>query len=84
MAIQTRPGILTPNQCIKLLADGCTSIDVVGVLKTHLEAHCHTETEGDGGTTTLYDWLYEGSYTGDETLESLAREWDELTPPTRL
>jgi len=78
MTPQTRPEILTPEQCVKLLADGCTSIDVVGVLKGYVEAHCQTDTEGDGGTTTLYDWLYEGSYTGDETLESMAREWDEL------
>lgn len=40
---------------------------------------CETHTMGEGGTTTLWDWLYEGDYSGDETAESLAAEWDELS-----
>lgn len=28
-------------------------------------------------STTLIDWLAEGDFDGDETIESLAAEWDE-------
>ena len=34
--------------------------------------------EGDGEATNLADWLLEGDYSGDETPESLAAEWDAL------
>lgn len=38
---------------------------------------CKTETNPDEGTT-LYEWLYEGSFDGTESLQSLADEWDEI------
>ena len=40
---------------------------------------CETETQGEGGNTTLWDWLYQGDYSGDETAEALAAEWDKLS-----
>lgn len=41
---------------------------------------CTTETDPpDDTTTSLYDWLAEGDYTGNETPESLAQEWDALS-----
>jgi hypothetical protein len=45
-----------------------------------VEPLCKTST-GSTGTdedTSLYDWLYNGDYTGNETAESIAAEWDSL------
>ena len=32
--------------------------------------------DGEGGTN-IYYWIAEGDYDGNETVESLAAEWDE-------
>lgn len=38
-----------------------------------------TTTDGSDNNTTLSDWIAEGEFTGDETPESIAAEWNELT-----
>lgn len=43
---------------------------------------CKTDTHNSESldeNTRLWDWLYEGDYSGSETPESLAAEWDELS-----
>lgn len=40
---------------------------------------CKTSTgDGTDQTTSLWDWLHEGDYLGNETAENIAAEWDNL------
>lgn len=42
------------------------------------ERLCKTPTDGDGGTTTLWDWMLEGEWEV-MTPEDMAAEWDSLS-----
>jgi len=53
--------------------------ELIDAIYTFVEPLCATDTEGEGDTTQLWDWLYSGDYYGNETPESIASEWDELS-----
>ena len=54
------------------------SVDAIDMIHSAVAPLCETAIDGTR-TTTLYDWLWSGSYDGDETPESIAAEWDELS-----
>lgn len=45
-------------------------LNAAHLVVTEVARSCETSTDG------LADWIEEGSYTGDETPESIAAEWD--------
>lgn len=69
------------KQAVAQMVEGNNSDDVVQVIFDEVEPLCKTSTDGNGGETThLWDWLREtGGYTGKETPQSIASEWDSLS-----
>lgn len=54
---------------------------LVDVINAAVEPLCKTNTYNDEGSdahTHLQDWIAEGDFTGDETPNSIASEWDNL------
>ena len=66
------------EQAIQVAGNGMSD-ETLAALHSAVEPHCATETRPTDGTTTLYEWLAEGDYSGNETPEALAAEWDELS-----
>jgi len=68
------------STAVKLMSSGEKSPEAVQAIFDAVEILCETSTDGDGGESTpLWDWLSEtGGYTGNETPDSIAQEWDEL------
>ena len=69
------------EQAVKQMAIGNKSDEAIQVIFDAVGPECKTSTDDDDGeTTTLWDWLSAtGGYTGNETPEDLAQEWDELS-----
>jgi hypothetical protein len=70
------------KKAIKKLADGNYTYqkrdNLIEIIFNKVKPLCKTQIGGDTDeTTSLYDWLWEGDYTGKETPKSLAKEWDE-------
>jgi hypothetical protein len=49
---------------------------VIIILADAVSEFCKTETDVD---PTLEDWLHDGTVYPEDTLESLAQDWDELS-----
>ena len=72
------------NDALLILAnreDGENRSTHIQVLFDKIEPLCKTSTgqTPDDSETHLFDWLYEGDFTGNETPEGLAHEWDSMT-----
>ena len=67
---------MTFSDAVANAANNEMSEETLKAIFEAVEPLCVTETTGD---TNLYDWLQQlGGYTGDETPESIAAEWDSL------
>lgn len=71
---------INAKQAIKLASTGEMTDKIAVAICEEVEPLCKTNTgDGTSETTSLYDWIYEGSYTGSETPKSIASEWDSLS-----
>ena len=68
------------KQAVEQMATGEKSDEAIQAIHDAVEPLCKTDTQGENGTTPLWDWLSEtGGYHGTETPASIAREWDSLS-----
>ena len=67
---------MTAEQAIQILAHS-TDSDKRGEAVTTLAAAVNLESEYGDPDDSLMDWISAGDYTGDETVESIAADWDE-------
>ena len=68
-------------QAVKAMSEYNVSDAAIRAIYDEVEPLCKTTTDGnDGQETTLWDWLSEtGGYTGNETPDGIAQEWDDLS-----
>ena len=65
------------TQTIKDLAERkAKDEDVMELARAVAKKSKRGEWYGGEGGTNIYEWIAEGDYNGDETVESLAAEWD--------
>jgi len=69
---------MKPNQIIKKLAAGEASDSDINELAWAVAQQSERGQWYDGpGSANVLDWIIDGSFTGNETVETLAAEWDE-------
>lgn len=69
---------MKPNQIIKRMAAGEASDSDINELALAVAQQSERGQWYDGpGSTNVLDWIVAGDLTGDETVETLAAEWDE-------
>lgn len=67
------------SEAIHILAKVINERKLIEIVNAEVEPLCKTPTYNNENTdehTHLYDWLAEGNYSGKETPQSLADEWD--------
>ena len=67
------------KQAVTQMTQYDKSDEAVTAIFDAVEPLCKTSTDGGDGETPLWDWLAAtGGYTGSETPDSIAVEWDSL------
>jgi len=66
-------------EAIAILATGRKPNAAVLAVYEVVEPLCNTDTATADSPNSLYAWLEEGDYDGDETPEFIAAEWDALS-----
>lgn len=51
-------------------------VQLITVLAKQVAPLCAVSTDGTNGISTLEEWLFEGEFSGDDTFQSIAAEWD--------
>jgi hypothetical protein len=68
---------MEPKQAIKNLVSGRNEADVRAVAEAVASASKRGSRYDGPNSTHVEDWIAEGQFTGNETVEGLAAEWDE-------
>jgi len=69
---------MKPNQIIKKMAAGEASDSDINELALAVAQQSERGQWYDGpGSTNVLEWIIDGSFTGNETIETLVTEWDE-------